>query len=173
MRGMWGKWYAFFAKFGFTRSEFVFLHLLAIGTFAGAMLKLLRSPAAVPVGEALSPAEFRALAVSDSAVADSQIVGVREWEMRSRLIAKLGAQGLQDSMRQALTSYDDAPVVQVPINTAGAEELASLPRIGPKLAGRIIEHRERHGKFRTAEDLLQVKGIGRKMLETIKPYITL
>jgi len=51
---------------------------------------------------------------------------------------------------------------RVNLNTAGVEELDSLPGIGPALAGRIIEFREKNGPFRRTEELMSVRGIGEK-----------
>ena len=61
----------------------------------------------------------------------------------------------------------------IPINTAGADQLVLLPGVGPVLAGRIIEEREKNGAFRLPEDLLSVRGIGASTLEKILPLITL
>ena len=61
----------------------------------------------------------------------------------------------------------------IPINTAGADQLVLLPGIGPVMAGRIIEERDRNGAFRLPEDLLSVRGIGASTLEKILPLITL
>lgn len=61
--------------------------------------------------------------------------------------------------------------VAIDINTAGAEELDTLPGIGPQTSQAIIEHREIHGKFTSPEDLLQVPGIGPKKLTAILPHI--
>jgi len=60
----------------------------------------------------------------------------------------------------------------VNINQASADELARLPRVGSKLAGRIVEHRSQHGAFKRPEDLMQVKGVGEKFFTTLKPYLT-
>jgi len=57
------------------------------------------------------------------------------------------------------------------VNTATAEELERLPRIGPVLARRIIEYREAHGPFRRIEELEAVPGIGPKTLEELAPLI--
>ena len=60
----------------------------------------------------------------------------------------------------------------VNINTAGADELESLPGIGPVLAQRIVDYREQHGDFTTVDGLRNVSGIGEKRLEAIREYIT-
>lgn len=62
---------------------------------------------------------------------------------------------------------------KVAINTATAEQLESLPGIGPALAQRIIEHRRQHGPFKSVDELLNVKGIGQKKLEALRPYVKL
>lgn len=59
------------------------------------------------------------------------------------------------------------------INTANAETLDALPRVGPKTAKRIIEHREEHGGFKAIEEIMNVKGIGPKTFERLKDKITL
>ena len=60
----------------------------------------------------------------------------------------------------------------VNINTATAEELQSLPRIGPAMAQRIIAWRESHGGFRSVDELDAVPGIGPSMLENLRPLVT-
>lgn len=61
----------------------------------------------------------------------------------------------------------------VNINTASEKELKNLPRIGDVVAKRIVEFREKNGKFQRIEDIMLVKGIGKKLFETLKPYIAL
>jgi competence ComEA-like helix-hairpin-helix protein len=52
---------------------------------------------------------------------------------------------------------------RVDLNRATAPELDALPGIGPVLARRIVEHRERFGPYRRVQDLLDVPGIGPKL----------
>ena len=59
----------------------------------------------------------------------------------------------------------------VNINSASLGELVSLPGIGEEYARRIIELRERLGRFESVEDLLEVEGIGTKRLEKIRPLL--
>jgi competence protein ComEA len=61
--------------------------------------------------------------------------------------------------------------VPLSINTAGEQELAAIPGIGPSLAKRIIHHRSLYGPFRTAEEIRAVPGIGRRCYLKIRPYI--
>ena len=63
-----------------------------------------------------------------------------------------------------------APPV-VDLNRATVDDLDRLPGIGPVLARRIVEHRDRHGPFRTVDELLGVPGIGERSLERLKPFV--
>ncbi len=75
---------------------------------------------------------------------------------------------------QEKTDEITAPTrVLVNVNTADAEELETLTGIGPALAQAIIDYRAGHGAFRSAEDLLLVKGIGEAKLEGFRAEITL
>jgi competence ComEA-like helix-hairpin-helix protein len=59
----------------------------------------------------------------------------------------------------------------IDINTASAAALQQLPRIGPAMAARIVEHRETFGPFRRVEDLGAVRGIGPATLERLRPLV--
>ncbi|MDR3321998.1 MAG: helix-hairpin-helix domain-containing protein [Synergistaceae bacterium] len=60
----------------------------------------------------------------------------------------------------------------VDINSAAAEELQSLPGIGPRLSEAIVEFRETSGPFVDVSDIMNVKGIGQKRFEAIRDLIT-
>ncbi len=61
---------------------------------------------------------------------------------------------------------------KININTASLVELQKLPRIGEKVAQRIIDFRKKNGRFRKVEEIMKVKGIGEKMFNKIKGLIT-
>lgn len=66
-----------------------------------------------------------------------------------------------------------AQVKAVNINTASVEQLTLLPRVGSVVAQRIVDFREKHGRFKSLEDLMLVQGVGEKTFELIRPHITL
>ena len=91
------------------------------------------------------------------------------------LLAAAAAEGISllwgrgDVVVTARTDVPPQPA-RMDINTADDYELAMLPGIGPAIAAAIIEHRRTHGPFKSLEDLEQVKGIGPKIVEAIRPH---
>lgn len=61
----------------------------------------------------------------------------------------------------------------VNVNSATAEELSLLPGVGPAKAQAILEYRKQHGAFKRVEELSEVKGIGDKALERMRPHVAL
>lgn len=74
------------------------------------------------------------------------------------------------SSLEAVPRKTVVPVV-IDVNSASQIELESLAGIGPAIAARIIEYREKYGKFDTIDDLKKVNGIGDKKLEKIRNYV--
>ena len=64
------------------------------------------------------------------------------------------------------------PAVMVNVNKATIEELVKVRGIGPVMAKRIVEHRDKNGQFKSIEDLAQVQGIGGNKLQRIKDQVT-
>ncbi len=58
------------------------------------------------------------------------------------------------------------------LNTATVEQLMTLKGIGEVTARAIVDYREQNGPFRAVDDLLQVRGIGEKKLEALRPFVT-
>lgn len=82
--------------------------------------------------------------------------------------------------KTAQRSYNiDAPVnvnntiLKVNPNTASTRQLEQLPRVGPKMAKRIIDYRNTHGNFKTLEEITLVNGIGPKSFKRLLPMLTL
>jgi competence protein ComEA len=59
----------------------------------------------------------------------------------------------------------------VDLNTASLAQLDTLPGIGPTTAQAIIDYRSEHGRFRSVDDLLNVRGIGPTKLEELRPLV--
>ena len=76
------------------------------------------------------------------------------------------------STRASAAKSTAAPSAPININTATQAQFESLPGIGPKVAQRIVEYRQKNGKFTKVEDLMNVKGIGEKSFLKLKPYLT-
>jgi competence protein ComEA len=64
------------------------------------------------------------------------------------------------------------PTGRVNVNTATVEQLTALPGVGPALAARIVEHRQKSGAFRTTQEVMSVKGIGEKNFAKIEAWLT-
>ncbi len=60
----------------------------------------------------------------------------------------------------------------VNLNTATAEQLETLPEVGPVTAAAIVAWREERGGFTSVDELIDVDGIGEKTLETIRPHVS-
>ncbi|MET0015653.1 helix-hairpin-helix domain-containing protein [Oscillibacter sp.] len=77
-----------------------------------------------------------------------------------------------ETERAAASSELTPDVTPMDINTAGVEELATLPGIGEKLAERIVKYREDNGDFASVNDLVNVGGIGEGKLDALRDYVS-
>ena len=84
------------------------------------------------------------------------------------LIAVPNAEYPQDSTTKSVVS--DKPAL-LNINTASTEELQTLPNIGERMAKRIVDYRAQHGDFASVDALEDVKGIGPKTIEKLRPFV--
>lgn len=87
-----------------------------------------------------------------------------KWEMSS--IEVLPDQLAQKEVLMGLFNLE-----KIPVNLADAELLATVPGIGPALADRIIEERNRSGFFQYPADLVKVHGIGTRRAEQFQSYL--
>lgn len=102
-------------------------------------------------------------------------------------LAKLVTDGMQIRVPEKTVKPENKPAgtakVSAPVfdeqrvlfnlNTATVEQLQSIPGIGPTLAQRIVEYRNRSGGFRSLEELLAVEGIGQGNYSKIAEYLYL
>jgi comEA protein len=63
------------------------------------------------------------------------------------------------------------PLKPININTANSEELQQVPGIGPATAEKILQMRKSYGAFKSVDDLLSIRGIGKKRLEKMRKYL--
>ncbi|HMG18820.1 MAG TPA: helix-hairpin-helix domain-containing protein [Gemmatimonadales bacterium] len=80
---------------------------------------------------------------------------------------------LQEIARRAASlARPLAPGERIDLDHADVTEITRLPRIGPALAQRIVAWRAQHGAFGSLERLDSVPGIGAKLLDAIRPFVT-
>jgi competence ComEA-like helix-hairpin-helix protein len=60
---------------------------------------------------------------------------------------------------------------KIDLNKATVEQIGKFPGLNPALAKSIVEYREKSGPFKSAEDLLKVKGVTKELLNKIKPKL--
>lgn len=70
-----------------------------------------------------------------------------------------------------LYSPGPTPTGLINVNTAGQDALVTLPGVGPAKARAVIKYRREHGSFKNVDDLVKVKGIGKKTLEKIRKRV--
>ncbi|MBL7994526.1 helix-hairpin-helix domain-containing protein [bacterium] len=181
--------YRFFLLFGLTRQETYVVILLALLSVVGAAIPYVRSYVSdneVKVQSEGTPDSFKNLSeriFNDSALSrhekDSLIAlfngdsaSFSRWSRQADSLKKLLALGAgRESIDSFFLQVQDAPVKQININEATAADLSGLPGVGEKIAERIVEYRNKKGRFRSVDELKNVKGIGKKMFAKIKPFV--
>ena len=103
--------------------------------------------------------------------ADSQKVNLakRLEDQMVIVVPKVGEEA--EEIPAGETSKEEAKEGKVNINTATVEELKTLKGVGEKKAEAIIEYRKKNGSFQTKEDLMKVRGIGKKLFESFQERI--
>lgn len=95
-------------------------------------------------------------------------------QRRAAVLSRYQPRKIQGAIPADTTTRDsigNSVVQKVNINEADLQMLKMLPGIGPVYAKRIVEYRQNNGLFKKTEDLLNVKGIGKKRLKKLEPFI--
>jgi len=72
----------------------------------------------------------------------------------------------------SMLAEKNPPSKPIDLNVANIKELQELPGVGAVTAQRIIDLRQKSGRFHRVEDLLAVRGISQKKLDAMRPYIS-
>ena len=75
------------------------------------------------------------------------------------------------NLATALAATKKPPVHPINLNSATSEELQQVPGIGPATADKILQMRKSYGAFKTVDDLLAIRGIGKKRLDKMRKYL--
>lgn len=121
------------------------------------------------VGDRVKDALDAAGGLTDEA--DSQKVNLakRIEDQMVIVVQKVGEEA--EEIPAGATSKEATKEGKVNINTATVEELKTLKGVGEKKAEAIIEYRKKNGSFKTKEDLMKVRGIGKKLFDSFQERI--
>jgi len=187
-------------RFSFTRSELLTISVLALIFISGLIFQQIkraseidRSEISVLGADTLTKTELRTLlrepgiyTTSDSPSLDR--TGANSLTSTAKPLQE--GDGLlngSESISDGPTQYSDKQTKDfsnsaaeggkannnslIHLNSASQSELETLPGIGPVLAGRILDWRSKHVRFNRVEDLLLIRGIGKKRFEVLKPLV--
>jgi competence protein ComEA len=90
------------------------------------------------------------------------------------LLVFAAVQGGRTARRTTAVTVADDPSLEVrlDLNGATALDLETLPGVGTALAARIVAYRASRGPFSCVDDLAQVPGFGTKLVESLRPFVT-
>ncbi len=156
-------------NFGFTKQDITIISFLIICFIAGLILKYTAWKPAPDYNYSASDKEFEQSIKTAFSEADSRVLTTEQSDRLKRLNAISDSlSGSKDGLK--LSTKEVAINKKININTASIEELSMLPGIGSAMAGRIVDYRNSH-KFKSADELMNVKGIGEKKFSKLKDYV--
>ncbi|MBC8192050.1 MAG: ComEA family DNA-binding protein [Candidatus Marinimicrobia bacterium] len=146
----------------FTRQERIVIYFLVVTLGVGAVLRLVRNQR---IEKQLTPNRFYE--------EEQQFIKITE-QINSDSLQFVDKDNStpESSGVDTLTEGIDGAVNLINLNTAGVSELSKLPGIGPAIAERIKDYRDRNGPFKNKSDIVLVKGIGNKIYTRIEGLVT-
>jgi comEA protein len=154
-------------RIGFTETEFKVLFFLAVVFFAGLLIKYFNLEKNV-----YRNFDYRkedSLFWSGDSINNNQQTELKVLNEKEKI--KNEVLGLSQTDITKIQKKETLKELSININSADKNDLMNLPGIGEKTAQRIIEFRNKVGKFKSIEDLKEVKGIRNTKLEKIRKYI--
>jgi len=142
--------------FGFTQNELKVIFFLTITFLAGVAIRWFK-----PLNQEVAQPDY---STEDSIFLE-----------RSKKLLQLASPESVKTTGKAATSKPEKPALQphsIDINQASKDQIMLLPGIGQAYAERIIIYRTDHGPFPSVDALDRVKGIGKKTIERLRPFVT-
>jgi len=119
----------------------------------------------------ISPLESVFLPVNEEAILDSVALDTVVDTIDSGAVADNEEVAEVGKHKREKKPKKKAPAFPLPINTASNEDLCFIKGVGPSLAQKIIDYREKNGNFHTAKDLEKVPGIGAKKRQSMEEFV--
>ena len=98
---------------------------------------------------------------------------MQKWKIALPLLLSMSLSGARAATpTKGADGASTAATGTINLNSASAEQIALLPRVGLKLAERVVAYRKTNGPFKKVEDLMEVKGVGEKLFVVLRPHLT-
>ena len=158
-----------FRKLGFTRNDLILIAFLLLTFTAGLLIKFTGWTNEKEYDYSARDKNFEQYLKSSF----SNLELSSSKQERLKLLKNINDSLMKESDSPGNMTSDQVQGKKIDINTAYSADLELLPGIGKVTAERIIDYREQNGGFSRIEDLMEIKGIGRKKFDRIKDYITI
>lgn len=162
----------FFRNFGLTKNESVLIIFFLILFIVGLIVPHFYKKDLPGFDYSQSDLQFeKSISKGFNELSNQQIDNVNLERVEKFISAKDSIESYFDNQKEK--SKNQISVNKVNINLALEKDFEQLPGIGPVIAERIVSFREKINKFKSINEILEVKGIGQKKFDAIKNYLTI